>query len=70
MPALKRRGRPRLAVDEAAIIGAYLTGTPILQLAHDHGVDRYVIRRVLDDYNVPRINYKRRHPPRDVEAAS
>ena len=47
-------GRPRLKVDEAAIITAYQQGIPILRLAEQHGVDRYVIRRVLDDHDVPR----------------
>jgi hypothetical protein len=41
--------RPRLHVDEQAIVRAYADGTSVNRLAYEHGVDRYVIRRVLND---------------------
>jgi hypothetical protein len=58
---MTKPGRPRLKVDEPAIIEEYQQGVPILRLAQRHGVDRYVIRRVLDEHHVPR---NRRHGQR------
>jgi hypothetical protein len=57
--------RPRLKVDEEAIIRDYQQGMPILRLAAQHNVDRYVIRRVLDDHEIPR---NRSHGQRYYEA--
>lgn len=70
-------GRPRLAVDETAIITAYEDVATILGLARTHSVDRYVVRRVLDnhygpdrDTNGPRVltlpsNHPGKHLPDD-----
>lgn len=45
--------RPRLDIDEQAVVSAYEGGASILGLATELGVDRYVIRRVLTDHDVP-----------------
>ena len=53
--------RPRRDVDEHAIITAYENGQPIAELARNHHVDRYVIRRVLDDHGIHRIEHRGAH---------
>lgn len=53
--------RPRLDVDETAITQAYADGATISGLAFAHGVDRYVIRRVLDDHDISRIEHRGAH---------
>ena len=63
-------GRPRLAVDETAIVHAYTRGGTVLALARQHGVDRTVIRRVLDDHDVERggrvLTLSSNHPGKDL----
>lgn len=41
--------RPRTQVDEAAIVAAYRAGASISALAIDHDVDRFVVRRVVNE---------------------
>ena len=53
--------RPRLQLPEDQIIAAYQAGVPILRLANQHGVDRDVIRRILDDHQIPRIEHRGAH---------
>lgn len=70
----RRLGRPRLDVDEHAITSAYANGATILGLAQTHGVDRTVIRRVLDDHQIERrsttdatvLTLPSHHPDQDV----
>lgn len=56
-----RRGRPRKSVNEQAIVDGYTDGGTIAGLAREHGVDRYVIRRVLDEHEVPRRERRGAH---------
>lgn len=59
-----RGGRPQLDVDELAVLWAYDVGVPINYLASTHGVDRYVIRRVLDAYGAKPHESRRLRNPR------
>lgn len=45
-------GRPRIKVDQLAVVIGYALGYSVTQLARDIGVDRSVIRRVLADEGV------------------
>lgn len=56
-------GRPRLELDELAVTWAYELGVTENQLAQAHGVDRYVVRRVLRDHGIRRREHKRYTPP-------
>lgn len=66
----RRLGRPRLDVDEHAITTAYANGATILGLAQAHGVDRTVIRRVLNDHQAQRdatvLTLPSHHPDQDI----
>lgn len=53
--------RPRIQLDETAIAQAYTEGDTILGLALEHNVDRDVIRRILDEHDVPRREDRGRH---------
>lgn len=46
--------RPRLRLPEHDIAQAYLAGASINHLAQQHGVDRDVVRRILNDHQIPR----------------
>lgn len=49
-----RGGRPRIELDVHDVANAYTTGTPIAALAREHGVDRDVIRRCIDEAGAER----------------
>lgn len=53
--------RPRIRLDELAIAQAYTNGATILGLATQHGVDRDVIRRILDEHQIPRVENRGAH---------
>lgn len=56
-----RRGRPRLQLDEPAIVEAYVDGESVTGIARRLGVDRAPIRRVLDEADVPRRDDRGAH---------